>query len=68
MYVNPMWISYNTIFWKVKVPDQEVAIVTKYTYLGTVFDNKLTWIDNFDSLSRIVSRAFVYAERHHLVF
>ena len=28
------------------IHDQEVEIVTKYKYLGTVFDNKLRWDDN----------------------
>ena len=31
---------------KTTIHDQEVEIVTKYKYLGTVFDNKLRWDDN----------------------
>ena len=31
---------------KTTIRDQEVEIVTKYKYLGTVFDNKLRWDDN----------------------
>ena len=35
----------------------EVEIVTKYKYLGTVFDNKLRWDDNTEVSSRNVSSA-----------
>ena len=31
---------------KTTIHDQKVEIVTKYKYLGTVFDNKLRWDDN----------------------
>ena len=31
---------------KTTIHDQEVEIVTKYTYLGTVFDNKVRYDDN----------------------
>ena len=31
---------------KTTIRDQEVEVVTKYKYIGTVFDNKLRWDDN----------------------
>ena len=32
------------------VHDQEVEIVSKYTYLGSIFDNKLKWDHNTDAI------------------
>ena len=35
---------------KTTIHDQEVEIVTKYKYLGTVFDIKLRWDDNTEAI------------------
>ena len=61
-------ISENTVkvLKKNTIHDQEVEIVTKYKYLGTVFDNKLRWDDNTEVIVKKCQQRLYFLRKLNL--